>query len=634
MLLDKSGEPLEDVIVLNRQDAADFNASNILPQPEDVVASILSWLNPTEYASDGSEYRKHLSSHLKGTGQWAIDSSVFQEWRDGQDHGILWVRGIPGAGKSVLAATLIEHLSQESRPVLYFFFRHTIEANHRPEAALRDWLSQILEFSPPLQLELKDKIDVPVGNLTPHDLSQLLQSALIHIPKVYCVVDALDEMDQTALKPFLQILNELGHWRPGEIKLIITSRPVAIVDRIVRNLSLLDVRLDRKLVEPDIVVYLWHRLGQSRVPSESHSLVVDYILNKADGLFLYAKLAMDAISHLGDNAEVQQALHGLSADLTVMYANLLHEHLKRTGIAPELQILVLQCVTHAVRPLRLLEISDCITVTQPQHGQDPGKLKGLVRSVCGPLLEILPDESVRVVHHSLTEYLLDTTQTSGDATTPFIVLEPGFTHCRMAMLCLSYFQSGGLDQVKIKRHAFFGRWPEQLSNEIFTPFTNYAVRNWHAHIKKAAIWGHDLHEINESLHQLLIQGDTENTNKLGFFAGLGSRERLSSGQQPKAQAAALRLAIALNLNSFAESLLDRYGKEITNYDADIDYSPLIFAVAGGHSDMVQSLICRGANINEYNSDGATPLHTAWATGMRGRGIQRWRKSCSKPARIP
>ncbi|KAF2448129.1 ankyrin [Karstenula rhodostoma CBS 690.94] len=609
MLLDDLGQPLDDVVVLDPKDI-DFP-----PQSEAIIARIRSWLNPTQYADYGSEYQKHLSSHLKGTGQWAIDSPIFQEWRDSHDQGILWIRGTPGAGKSVHAANLIHHLSQNSCPVLYFFFRHTIEANHRPEAALRDWLAQTLPFSPALQFELKDRIKEPVEKLKISDLSQLVQSALTRIPQAYCIVDALDEMDHTTLEPFLHMLDDLGHWRPADIKFIITSRPVAIVERIVRNIRLLDVRLDKELVEPDITVYLWHRLGQSCLLPDKYSAVVDYILGKADGLFLYAKLAMDAISHLEDDIEVQQALLGLPTDLTDMYSKLLQEHLKRTGIAPELQILILQCVTHAVRPLRLLEISDCIAVTQSQYGNDPGKLKALVRSACGPLLEVLPDETVRVVHHSLTEYLLGIIRPGNDTTAPFIVFESGQTHGKMAMLCLMYLHFDGLAQVKTKKNIVRG---DEIVQEIYTPFTNYALTNWHVHIKHTTAFGHDLKSIDDYLHQVLVEGDKDNTRKLSVFAKLGNGiDRQASGRPPKAQAAALRLAIALDLPFFVESLLDRYGTEITNYDPDLDYSPLIFAVSSGNCNIVQSLICHGTDVNEYDKHGATPLHTAVGWGYKG-----------------
>jgi hypothetical protein len=56
-----------------------------------------------------------------------------------------------------MAASIIQQLRQEKVPVLYFFFRQIIDANHQPVAALRDWLCQILSFSPPLQVRLRDE---------------------------------------------------------------------------------------------------------------------------------------------------------------------------------------------------------------------------------------------------------------------------------------------------------------------------------------------------------------------------------------------------------------------------------------------------------------------------------------------
>lgn len=537
-----------------------------------------------------------------------MESPIFEEWRDSQDQGILWIRGIPGAGKSVHAANLIHYLSKDGCEMLYFFFRHTIEANHRPEAALRDWLAQALPFSPALQLDLKDKTSEPVHMLTISDLTRLLRLALGGTSKTYCVVDALDEMDQTMLEPFLHIIDELGHWRPAEIKFIITSRPVAIVERIVRNIQLLDVRLDKELVEPDIFVYLWHRVRQSCLLSDSHSAVVEYILGKSDGLFLYAKPAMDAISHLEDDVEVQQILNGLPMDLTDMYANLLREHLERTGIAPELQILILKCVTHAIRPLRLLEISDCITVTQPQYGSDSGKMKALVRSACGPLLEVLPEETVRVVHYSLTEYLLGIIQPAGNFTAPFAVFESGPTHGQIAMLCLTYLQLVGLAQLKIKEGFHTEAYIEK---GIYTPFTKYALANWHTHVKRASAFGLEMGPLNEHLHRLFVESVNNQARKLCLSANLSEKnDGRSSGQPPRPRAFALRLAIGLKLLFFVENLLERYGKELTNYDPDLDYCPLIYAVKSADCGVVRSLISHGADVNEYDTHGLTPLHTA------------------------
>ena len=145
-----------DMAEITREDVSDFNAENILPQSDHTLNEIRAWLNPTDYEHDGSEYQKHLSSHLAETGAWVFLSQTYRQWYDDDEHGILWIRGIPGSGKSVLASTLIRQLIQDGFPVLYFFFRHTIDANHGPEPLLRDWLAQILKYSPPLQLKLRE----------------------------------------------------------------------------------------------------------------------------------------------------------------------------------------------------------------------------------------------------------------------------------------------------------------------------------------------------------------------------------------------------------------------------------------------------------------------------------------------
>ncbi|OBS22820.1 hypothetical protein FPOA_09145 [Fusarium poae] len=453
MLLNELDMPLDDVVVVDRLHIADYNEANILPQDKTTLERLLDWLSPTKYAGDGSELNKHAASHLKGTSQWLLDSHIFKQWHHGNSHGILWIRGVPGTGKSVLAARLIGHVSAEECPVLYFFSRYTIQSNHRPEAALRDWIAQILPFSPPLQLALENLTsgDINIGSvdeLSMAELWHLLRLALKSIPKAYCVVDALDEMDHEFMEQFLQVLDQLGNIHPDRVKLIITSRPIATIEKIVRNLRLLDIRLGKDKVEPDILKYLHHRLDQMAMASEFRDTIIRELLSKTDGLFLYAKFAMDAISGLKAVTEetVTKAVEDTPVDLSVMYRNLLQEHMGRTELPEGFCIIVLQLVTHATRPLRLLEIADCIKVTRPQMGEDIGILKSLIRTSCGPLLEILPDETVRVVHHSLTEYLFGLTRPSSDNVIP--VFEPGPIHNLLALTCLTYLRAGCLDNLK------------------------------------------------------------------------------------------------------------------------------------------------------------------------------------------
>jgi len=583
-------------------DASDFNEENILPQPPDVLAKIRTWLQPTEYSNEGGEFKKHLASHLPGTGDWLFSSDAYRQWHRGSspDRGLLWIRGIPGSGKSVFAASIVDQLRQEQCPVLYFFFRQIIDANHSPMAALRDWLHQLLVFSPPLQAVLKDYVDEKgnrrdLESLSSADLWRHLRDATIYIPKVYIVVDALDEMDQTKdLEPFLQSLAALAGWRPSQVKVVATSRPVAYVEKTLRTANAFHIRLEERQVDIDIATYVKHKLSLSTISTEMQAHIRAAVPGRANGLFLYAKLAMNAFLRPG--ADVAHVLDQLPQDLNVMYTDLLREHSRRSGVPDDIQLLILQSVTHASRPLRLLEIAEFIDVTQhPLEERDLKAAKDLVRSACGPLLEILPDETVSVVHHSLTEFLNGSTRQFTPGSYP--VLEPGPTHCRLALVCLAYLLSGCMDNVDLKEQGH--SWQSSgvyNSVHLMYPFLQYASRNWHIHARKSTLSGYEPSEMNALTAELLTGGRMQK-----WAALLEGAHGISNGES----LTPLIVAVRFGLVEYVKVLLGQPKTDLNK--AGPMGSPLCVAAREGFDDIVDLLLKSGAN-NSANIDrGNTPL---------------------------
>ncbi|KAJ4134785.1 hypothetical protein NW768_004388 [Fusarium equiseti] len=342
-----------DIVVIDKDDTSNYNPDHVLPQSEATIASIREWLRPTEYQHESSEYRKHLAFHLEGTGEWLYHSQNYQRWHESSEDGLLWIKGVPGSGKSVVAAKTIHKLSQEEVPVLYFFFRQIIDANHRPINLLRDWLDQILPYSPQLQYTLKSCIDDArlLENLSIEELWRHLRTALASFPRIYGVVDALDEMDDG--------------------NMLLTSRPTASVETAMRHVKSLDVRVEEKLVDADIVTYVRFCLGETSISEVDQRLIRDAVPGRASGLFLYAKLAMKAFLEPGVN--IQDTIHKLPLDLNAMYIGILQEHARRSGIAEKTQVMILQWVTHATRPLRLLELADILGTAI--EGRDKHTLK-------------------------------------------------------------------------------------------------------------------------------------------------------------------------------------------------------------------------------------------------------------------
>jgi len=625
----------DDAVVIDRDDISNYNPEHILPESPAEIKKIREWLQPTEYAQEGGEFRRHLATHMEGTATWLTSSETFRKWTNGSEHGALWIKGIPGSGKSVIAAHLVELLRQRNpgAPVLYFFFRQIIDANHEPAALLRDWLDQVLEVSPPLQKELKELIESgrSLTSLSMDDLWKYLRLALSRLPaKAVCVADALDEMDG-GNDDFLRALALFGQWKPHKVKLLITSRPVPSVEVPLRHANMLRIRLDEDMVDVDIASYVERALLSTAFSSAEKNEIRHAVPGRANGIFLYARLAMN--SFLEPGAQFNEVLKALPTDLNDTYTNLLREHGARSGIPSDIQRLILQWVTHASRPLRLLELAEMISVTynsrDSSHSKpDLASAKVLIRAAAGPLLAILPDETVCVIHHSFTEYLKGTTRSHGDGGYP--VLELGATHTQLALACLEYLQAGCLDSIAVTdssgnaesdtdsedayerlENRRFYRQEGQLGKQdqrlrLQFPFFAYAVPNWYVHVGKSYAAGYDQTELVGSIMRFLNDEKRRNA----WVGGVDIELRRMTSLHIAARFGLTALARKLVPTAVDLNKRDYYGK-----------TAVWWAANRGHADIVRLLVEGGADPNEPDKiQGLTPLHEA-ANENHGEAVQ-------------
>lgn len=378
------------------------------------------------------------------TGEWLRKSEKFTQWKN-EGSTALWVNGTPGTGKSVVAATLIrDFVEMEDAPVLYFFFRHANLANRTPQQLTRDWLSQLLLYSPLLQSLLKKLMEEQPKNedVTFDRLWGCLCSAASSVPKISCVADALDEMEKSN-DWFLPKLIELGQQKPSTLKVVVTSRQSPHIEAVFKEGLVIDINLNRRLIDQDIATYVEHLLRHTPklgINSEGKKLIISTIQEKASGLFLYASLMMEEVLRNLRHQSIEKLLSDLPTGVDGMYTTLLNEHSARSGVSHDIQKLILQWVTHAFRPLRLLEVADIVRTTD--EGIALGgiqEVKNIVRTACGPLLTILPDETLQVIHHSFTEFLVaDTRLISATGNNSYPVFDSTAIHCTAATTCLGY----------------------------------------------------------------------------------------------------------------------------------------------------------------------------------------------------
>jgi Cdc6-like AAA superfamily ATPase len=98
---------------------------NTFEAKSDLRHRIVDWLFPPE---SSPFFRAALDLRHPDTGTWLLKDRQYQAWRNGHDH-FLWLHGIPGCGKSVLTAAVIDDVQQQvlqtsdvSSAVAYFYF--------------------------------------------------------------------------------------------------------------------------------------------------------------------------------------------------------------------------------------------------------------------------------------------------------------------------------------------------------------------------------------------------------------------------------------------------------------------------------------------------------------------------------
>jgi hypothetical protein len=187
---------------------------------------VLDWVSLTDFPAQQHDI---ISRRQKGTGQWLLDSPEFKEWLQGA-HKTLFCPGIPGAGKTMMAAIAIDHLrtlAQADVGLAYVFCNYNSQVDQNLHNLLSALLKQLVQN--------RADIAVPVTSLYDHHLNQKSRPSLEEIftalltvcsnyARVYVVLDALDECtDQDGTRS--QLIEKLRDLQMRtNVRLLLTSR--------------------------------------------------------------------------------------------------------------------------------------------------------------------------------------------------------------------------------------------------------------------------------------------------------------------------------------------------------------------------------------------------------------------------
>ncbi len=253
----------------------------------------MAWVSPIDVSA------KHFdiaNAREPGTGQWLLNSNVFQEWECGTGRA-LWCPGIPGAGKTVLASLIIDHLCtlQLHEPVgttavAWVYFNYKANATQTPDAIHLSLKQQLAGFSTQLYTLLESSYKKhPKSRPSPRRLIPDMRILTREFSKVFIVIDALDECAESNRDTFLEIVADL---QTSGANVLITSRD-HICDSITHSKLVGVQRIDIRGSTDDIAKFLNARLTKQRRLAQIiknraslHKEIVAAIVDSCQGMYV------------------------------------------------------------------------------------------------------------------------------------------------------------------------------------------------------------------------------------------------------------------------------------------------------------------------------------------------------------
>ena len=273
----------QDIILSQTQDwRADYDQQKLKGKND----ALLEWLSSANFEAKQSDA---LSRRHQDTGSWFINHATFEDWVRGPAR-TLWCPGIPGAGKTILAALIVDHLRTRFRmtdtAVVCVFCNYAEQQSQSVQSVLENLLKQLLQASSAASKEAMDLYQEHSRRRTrptENEVLLVLLSVFQTSSTVFVVIDALDELStetRTSLLHSLCVFDSHAHF-------LITSRPLQDITVSPPNLLEIVIRAD----EHDVSTYVVAKLqDEERLRSWSkddknlQKEIIEKVVGEAQGM--------------------------------------------------------------------------------------------------------------------------------------------------------------------------------------------------------------------------------------------------------------------------------------------------------------------------------------------------------------
>lgn len=365
----------------------------------------LDSLKATNPEDDKSRIEERKGGLLEESYRWIFENEDFQRWKTSNDGELLWIKGDPGKGKTMLLCGIINELSniskQNNNNIAFFFCQVNYAAINNAAAVLRGLIYMLVKQQPALISHLSEG---PFEGQNAWFALKRVFTNIANDPRsraTYILIDALDECADD-LPLLLSFLAENATAYP-HIKWVVSSRNWPSIEKGLKHAAQIKLRLE---LNEDVLCTAVNSFIQQKVSelaerndysngvSES---VKAHLTSNAKGTFLWVALVCKALVDV-PSWDVKDELDNFPSGLDEVY----HRMMAQIGNSKLAKICmsILRVAATVCRPITLDEI--VIYLDLPEEAVK--KLDEIVQ-FCGSFL-VLQGRTILLLHKSAHDFLL------------------------------------------------------------------------------------------------------------------------------------------------------------------------------------------------------------------------------------
>ena len=371
----------------------------------------------SSFSEHDDDLNKYNRLRTEGTCEWISHENGMSDWISTPEgcH-LVWFSAAPAGGKSVLSAYVVTALQQRSLAPQYFFFNFGDQSKRSVANLLRSVACQIAKEDRTFRRALLDqskqglRVDKADASVIWHKVYENLLFKMEHRSPFFWIIDGLDECDSPKL--LLDLIRTCSS-SSVPIRIFIASRPTESIQmgvaKAARSLRL--TKLEKQGLNynaQDIQHVVEQEVGHMRGNEQIKNLVIEKILARAEGNFLWTRLVLEEIVYCQTASSIQETLDELPTDMQKMYDRMEYAILNLPRKSSRLLAKALLGWTMgARRPMSLQELSQALEADFPEILD----LQRTISDVCGQFIRVDASDYVSMIHQTAREYLVQPRET-------------------------------------------------------------------------------------------------------------------------------------------------------------------------------------------------------------------------------